>query len=153
MSLDAWYRFLCCSAQCCIYIHWMCLWMTSTNTCIVVNIILILNLSFQSLISRFMVFGCLAISVPYLYIGVYLEDQNLAIEHLGKMCVLMTIISYAAPLASLVSKSVTKLHNCKKTIFCWKSTYNIDGIKLEMYARSDSINNVTDMLSTNSISV
>lgn len=129
----------------------MCMWMTSTN--IVVNIILILNLSFQSLISRFMVFGCLAISVPYLYIGVYLEDQNLAIEHLGKMCVLMTIISYAAPLASLVSKSVTKLHNCKKTIFCWKSTYNIDGIKLEMYARSDSINNVTDMLSTNSISV
>lgn len=55
----------------------------------------------KSLISRFMVFGCLAISVPYLYIGVYLEDQNLAIEHLGKMCVLMTVISYAAPLASL----------------------------------------------------
>ncbi|XP_022306568.1 sugar transporter SWEET1-like [Crassostrea virginica] len=55
----------------------------------------------KNLISRFLVFTCLAICLPYLYIGMYLEDVSLAIEHLGKMCVIMTIVSYAAPLASL----------------------------------------------------
>ncbi|XP_061185682.1 sugar transporter SWEET1-like [Saccostrea echinata] len=94
-----------------------CLWvkyglMTTIQSVIIVNSIgALLSLVYviffyvysirKTLIGRFMVFSCLAICLPYVYIGMYIEDVKLAIAHLGKMCVIMTIVSYAAPLASL----------------------------------------------------
>ncbi|XP_048754512.2 sugar transporter SWEET1-like isoform X2 [Ostrea edulis] len=66
----------------------------------------------KSLISRFMVVCCLSICLPYLYVEMYLEDLKVAVDHLGKMCVVMTIVSYAAPLASLFDVFRTHSTEC-----------------------------------------
>ncbi|XP_062570256.1 sugar transporter SWEET1-like [Saccostrea cucullata] len=94
-----------------------CLWvkyglMTTIQSVIIVNSIgALLSLLYviffyvysirKTLIGRFIACSCLAICLPYVYIGMYIEDVQLAVAHLGKMCVIMTVVSYAAPLASL----------------------------------------------------
>ena len=40
---------------------------------------------------------------PLLYIKYYQTDLQLASDHLGKYCVLLSVVGYGAPLISLVS--------------------------------------------------
>ena len=40
---------------------------------------------------------------PLLYIKYYQTDLQLASDHLGKYCVLLSVVGYGAPLVSLVS--------------------------------------------------
>lgn len=56
--------------------------------------------------------GAVLLLSPLLYIKYYQTDLQLASDHLGKYCVLMSIIGYGAPLVSLSDVVRTKNTEC-----------------------------------------
>ena len=58
---------------------------------------------FQNQFYRCVTAGAVFLLAPLLYIKYYQTDLQLASDHLGKYCVIMSIIGYGAPLISLVS--------------------------------------------------
>lgn len=56
--------------------------------------------------------GSALLLAPLLYIKYYQTDLQLASDHLGKYCVLMSVVGYGAPLVSLSDVIKTKTTEC-----------------------------------------
>lgn len=54
----------------------------------------------------------LLLFLPLIYVKYYQDDEEVAAAHFGSFCVLMSIISYGAPLASLTDVIRTKSTEC-----------------------------------------
>ena len=60
---------------------------------------------------------------PLLYIKYYQTDLQLASDHLGKYCVLLSVVGYGAPLISLVSKNSSVGSQILVTLIFAKTTF------------------------------
>ncbi|KAL5006552.1 hypothetical protein ScPMuIL_015358 [Solemya velum] len=61
---------------------------------------------------RMLFFGCCLLLLPLVYVKYFQLDHKKAQNHFGMICVGMTIIGYAAPLASLTDVIKTKSTDC-----------------------------------------